>query len=353
MRGWAIAAVVIVTIVIGFLFLGGPTPVIIVAPETVFHWGGLDVTNTMFTSWIVVAILCLVAVFAGPRMQLVPTGFSGFIEAIVSGFYGIVENVVGEERAREFFWVVATIFFYVIASNYFGLLPLNFTFGLPEAGHGETQVEFRQTSIAGIDIAYIPFNPAEIEVESHAEEGAAGEGAAQESASDDHADDESAAEVASDGSFTGLLAPYLRSVNTDANTPLAIALYSFIFVEFWGLRALGLGYLKKFFNFGNLLRGKPSGLIDVFVGLLEIISELSRIISFTFRLFGNIFAGEVLLVMMGFLAPLVVINVFYGLELFVGAVQAFVFAMLTLVFAQTAVAHHGGDHDDEHAAAHE
>ena len=82
------------------------------------------------------------------------------------------------------------------------------------------------------------------------------------------------------------------------------------------------------------------GIIDVFVGLLELVSELSRMVSFTFRLFGNIFAGEVLLIMMGFLVPLLVINIFYGLELFVGFIQAFVFAMLTLVFAQTAVSHH-------------
>jgi len=362
MRGLAIAAVVILVMVLGFLFLGGPTPIIIVAPETVFHWGPLDVTNTMFTSWIVVAILCLVAVIAGPRMQLVPSGFSGFIEAIVSGFYGVVEGVVGEERAKEFFWVIATIFFFIITSNYFGLLPLNFTMGLPEAGHGETQVKFQQSSFAGLDLAYIPFNPEEIEVEGHGEEAAHTEEGATDThaeatpaAGDTHAEetDEHAAETAADGSFTGILAPYLRSVMTDVNAPLAIAIYSFIFVEFWGLRALGVGYLKKFFNFGRLLKGNPMGVIDVFVGLLEFVSELSRMVSFTFRLFGNIFAGEVLLAMMGFLVPLVLINVFYGLELFVGAIQAFVFAMLTLVFAQTAAAHHGDDHEDGHAAAHE
>ena len=82
--------------------------------------------------------------------------------------------------------------------------------------------------------------------------------------------------------------------------------------------------------------------------MLELISELIRIVSFTFRLFGNIFAGEVLLLMMSFLVPLVLINVFYGLELFVGLIQAFVFAMLTLVFAQTAVTSHHGDEHEEH-----
>ncbi len=363
MRGLAIAAVVLAVLVVGFLFLGGPTPAIIVAPEIVFHHPfGLpfDVTNTMFTSWIVVLLLCLVAVVAGPRMSLVPSGFSGFIEALISGFYGIVEGVVGEANARKFFWVVATIFFYIITSNYVGLLPGNFFVGLPEPGHGDPQVQFQQTTVAGIDVAYIPLNPTEASAaelghggeEEHAAEG--GTGAETEHAAEEGtaAADEHAAEVAEDGSFYGILAPYFRSVMTDINAPAAIAIYSFIFVELWGFQALGIGYLGKFFNFGRLLRGNPMGLIDVFVGLLELVSEFSRMVSFTFRLFGNIFAGEVLLAMMGFLVPLLLINVFYGLELFVGAIQAFVFAMLTLVFAQTAVAHHGDGHEEGHGEAH-
>ena len=87
------------------------------------------------------------------------------------------------------------------------------------------------------------------------------------------------------------------------------------------------------------------------MGILEFVSELSRIVSFTFRLFGNIFAGEVLLLMMTFLVPFLLTDVFYLLELFVGLVQAFVFAMLTTVFAATAVTAHG-DHDDEHEEEH-
>ena len=355
MRGLAITAAVIAVLIFGFVFLKGPTPAIIVAPEIVFHhpFGlPIDVTNTMFTSWIVVAFLCLVAITAGSRMSVIPSGFSGLVEAIVSGFYGIVEGVAGEQNARKFFWVVATIFFYVITSNYIGLLPGNFVVGLPEAGHGDPQVQFQQTSVAGVDVAYIPFDPTEATAAElqgadaeHAEEGATAEAGA--------AEEEHAVEVAEDGSFYGILAPYFRSVMTDVTAPAAIAIYSFIFVEMWGLQALGLGYLTKFFNFGRLMKGDIlGGVIDVFVGLLEIISELSRMISFTFRLFGNVFAGEVLLVMMGFLVPLLLINVFYGLELFVGAIQAFVFAMLTLVFAQTAVAHHGDGHEEGHGEAH-
>jgi F-type H+-transporting ATPase subunit a len=108
-------------------------------------------------------------------------------------------------------------------------------------------------------------------------------------------------------------------------------------VHFWGLRSLGvLGHVGKFLNFKD-------GPIGLFVGILEAIGEVARVISFTFRLFGNIFAGEVLLIAMAFLIPLVGLVPFLGLELFVGLIQAFIFSMLTLVFATSATIAHGGD----------
>lgn len=328
---WLVAVVLVALIIGGFLLIKPPTPAIILAPEHIFDIGPLEVTNTMFTSWVVVALVVVTAVLAGRAMSLVPSGLSGAIEAFVGGFYEFVENIVGEANARRFFPVIATIFFYVLVSNYVGLLPINFAVGRTEPGAGEIQAVFEQTSIAGIDIAFIPVQADDIDTEEH-EPLVPGE-------EEEH------------GSFSGLLAPYFRSVMTDINAPLALAIMSFIFVEYWAFSSLGLGYLKKFFAFGNLIRGRPMGIIDVFVGLLELISELIRMVSFTFRLFGNIFAGEVLLLMMSFLVPLVLINVFYGLELFVGLIQAFVFAMLTLVFAQTAVTAH--DDHDEHEAVHE
>ena len=351
-----IAVGVIALMVGSFLFVKGPSPVIIVAPEHIFDIAGIGVTNTMFTSWIVVALLCLVAVIAGRGVSLVPSGFSGFVEAIVAGFYGIVVGFAGEENGRRFFWVIGTIFFYVLASNYFGLLPMNGIVGKVEPGHGHKQVEFKQTAVAGIPMSYIAIAPVQCEgAACPAAPGADAHGApAKPDAAkpDAKAADHSADAKANEGKTFGLLAPYFRSVNTDVNAPLAIAIFSFIFVEFWGLSALGPSYLKKFFAFGALKKG-PMGLIDVFVGLLEFVSELSRMVSFTFRLFGNVFAGEVLLAMMSFLVPFVLVDIFFGLELFVGLVQAFVFAMLTLVFAQTAVAHHGGDdHNEAHAEGH-
>ena len=131
----------------------------------------------------------------------------------------------------------------------------------------------------------------------------------------------------------------LKSAGTDLNMPLALALVSFVFVEYWGLRTHGLGYFRKFFAFGNLLRGRPSGLIDIFVGMLEGISELVRVVSFTFRLFGNMTAGEILVVMITFLVPFVATQFVFGLELLVGLIQAVIFASLTVVFLSVAVRH--------------
>jgi len=145
----------------------------------------------------------------------------------------------------------------------------------------------------------------------------------------------------------GLLVPYLRGASTDINTTLAIAIVAMISVQIWGFRRLGLkGYGGKF-----IINPIKKGPISTFVGILEAFGELTRTISFTFRLFGNMFAGEILLIAMAFLLPLIGIIPFMGLELFVGVIQAFIFSMLTLVFGVMAVASHG-DHDDSHAEDH-
>ena len=121
---------------------------------------------------------------------------------------------------------------------------------------------------------------------------------------------------------------------------------SFVFVEFWGIKSLRLSYFGKFFRFGALLRGRIfEGLIDVFVGVLEMLSEFIRIVSFTFRLFGNMTAGEILVLVSAFLVPFVATVGVYGLELLVGFIQALIFSGLTLVFAAIAITAH---HEEAH-----
>ncbi len=129
--------------------------------------------------------------------------------------------------------------------------------------------------------------------------------------------------------------PLLRAPTADINTTLALGLISIVLAQYYGFKHLKLGYLKKFFNFTN-----P---INTFVGILELISEFAKIISFAFRLFGNIFAGEVLLAVTGFLIPLLVPIPFLGLEVFVGFIQALVFAMLSVVFFNIATLSHSGE----------
>ncbi|KKU45443.1 MAG: ATP synthase subunit a [Microgenomates group bacterium GW2011_GWA2_46_7] len=130
--------------------------------------------------------------------------------------------------------------------------------------------------------------------------------------------------------------PLLRGPTADINTALALSLITMIMVQVYGFKYLGFGYLKKFFNFSN-----P---INAFVGILELVSEFSKIISFTFRLFGNIFAGEVLISVMTFLIPLGLPMPFYGLEIFVGVIQGLVFMMLSTVFMNNATLAHEGEH---------
>lgn len=130
--------------------------------------------------------------------------------------------------------------------------------------------------------------------------------------------------------------PVLRGPTADINTTLALALISMVMVQVYGFRYQGIRYLKKFFNFSN-----P---INAFVGILELVSEFSKIISFTFRLFGNIFAGEVLISVMTFLVPLIAPMPFYGLELFVGVIQGLVFMMLSTVFMNMATLSHDAEH---------
>ena len=130
-----------------------------------------------------------------------------------------------------------------------------------------------------------------------------------------------------------LLVPLLRANTADLNTTLALAIISVFMIQFFSIKYLGIKkYLHKFFNFSD-----P---ISFFVGILDILSEFSKVLSFAFRLFGNIFAGEVLLTIIAFLVPVLASFPFVALEIFVGFVQALVFSMLTAVFISGAIVEH-------------
>ena len=310
-----------------------------VAAEPIFDIGSIEITNTMITSWIIVALMILFVFLGTRRWDLIPSGVQNVVESIGEAFYNVVTGVAGEENGRRFFPVVATIFFMVLAFNWIALLPFFGTVGtVHEEEHGFVFTD------CGPAVCTEFSKPGQLSSPSIEED-------------DPNAHQEYEEEVDS-GNTVGELFPFLRAPASDLNTPLALAIVSAIAVESWAFASLGLGYGKKFFNFGPLFRGLKAfnfslvfeGAIAVFVGLLELISELVRLVSFTFRLFGNVFAGEVVITMFIFLTPIVATIPFYGLEIFVGVIQAFIFGMLTLVFAMMAVEH--GDHE-AHDETHE
>jgi len=304
-----IVAGVLVAIVVGFIFARAPQPEVSIAAEGIFSIGGFQVTNTILTAYIVTVLLVILTFLATRKASLVPTGFYNFVEAITEWLLNFVEELAGVKNGRKFFPVVATIFLFVISANYFGLLPIVNSIGVfHQQEHGA--VFHKQGPVWDL-----PFGGVQQVKEGET------------------------APAETDTTKTGVIRPYLRSTNSDANSPLAIAIWAFIFVEFWGISTLGIGYFGKFLAFRPFNK-HAGGPIAIFVGVLETLSEFIRMISFTFRLFGNIFAGDIVILFMSFLAPFVIPVVFYGLETFVGFIQAVVFALLTLVFAVMAVEAH-------------
>jgi len=267
-------------------FMAVPKPHVTLPSEVLFEVAGFPITNTLIASWLSIIVLMVLFYVCTRKMKLIPGKLQNLAEMAVEALLSFVKSVAGEKHARLLFPVVATIFIYVITNAYLALLPF-----------------FGTIVVTGQE---------------------------------------------------GTAVPLFRSANTDINVPLSIAVMSFIFVEFWGMKSLGaFRYLGEFFNFGQIGRGvkelfkgkiRPAitniafGFINLFVGMLEIFSHLIRIISFTFRLFGNMTAGEMLLLVSAFLIPLIFTIPFYGLELLIGFIQALIFAGLTLVFGTIAVA---------------
>jgi len=249
---------------------------------------GFPVTNSMVVTWIVAIGLIVFAQVATRHMKPIPTGAQNFLEWLVESLYSFLESLLGPALARQTFWYFATVFIFIIAANWVGLIP-----GIGSIGWGHQTAEgFR------------------------------------------------------------LDQPLFRGANADVNMTLAMALAFFALWVVWGLRALGPGgFLKELFA----PKGTTTGalrllMIVVFfaAGLLEVISILFRPVSLSFRLYGNIYAGETMLETMSAIPKIawLVQIPFYFLELLVGLVQALVFMLLTAVFTLLITQHH------DEAAAH-
>jgi F-type H+-transporting ATPase subunit a len=274
-----------------WLVVGKPEPKL--PADVVFHLLGFPITNSIVATWITIAVLGVFCWAVTRKMQLVPGRNQALLEFAIESLLNFCRSVSGDKNGRRFFPLVATIFLFVAFNAWLSLLP----------GFGSILVHF------------------------------------------------------TDGTET----EFIRGANTDINTPLAIAFVSFVVVEFMGFQSLGIAYGKKFFNISGFIesgkhvaKGKIKsalssfvfGFINFFVGIIEFVSELIRIVSLTVRLFGNMTAGEILLLSAVFLMPWLFALPFYGLEMLVGFVQALIFASLTLIFMTTAVASHG-DHKED------
>ncbi|GAB4439425.1 MAG: F0F1 ATP synthase subunit A [Anaerolineae bacterium] len=313
-------------------------------------------TNTMVATLLADAVVLLLAFLVVRNLKEIPGRLQSIFEMLVEALSSLAKSVAGE-KARLVFPLMATIFIFVLTANWLELIPGVDSVGIMHcAKPGQTGyprqgvlLDVREPLGGSGQVATeADYHACEaaLHPDEHADEAAAGETAAGEEAAGEDAGAHSA--VAEAGTPLYVVTPFVRAAATDLNFTLAIALVAMVTVQILGFRSLGMSYLYKFINLpalGNVAK-KPMGIMDLFVGFLELISEVAKVISFTFRLFGNIFAGQILLFVLPFLIAWILPSVAYGLELFVGAIQAFVFAMLFAAFSGVAMAGHG--HDDEH-----
>lgn len=250
------------------------------APEALFHFGGVTITNTMINAWLAMIVFLVIGIVISRRVRLRPTRWQLTFETIIETLWGYFDQVTGDRtKTQRFFPLVGSVFFFILLSNWLGLMP-------------------------------------------------------------------------GTGSITVGHAMLFRPANTDLNLTLAMALVSVIGSHVMAFGAIGVfTHLGKFVQiknvFASVLKGPMAlfqAIIEFAVGLLEIVSEASKVLSLSLRLFGNIFAGEVLISVISALVAALVPTPFMLLEILVGLIQAAVFAMLTLVYLTTASeAPHGAE----------
>src|SRR6266702_3784374 len=266
-------------------------PAVPLKPAELVHIGKFAITNSMLVTWIVAAGIIVFAQLATRKVKPVPSGAQNFWEWLVESLYNFLESIIGRDLVRKTFWFFATIFIFILFVNWFGLIPGVGTIGW---GHHDPA-----TGVFHVD------------------------------------------------------RPLLRGGNADLNMTTAMAAIFFLLWIIWAIQANGIGgFLLHLFG----PKGETTGFLKVImvvifflVGWLEVISILFRPVSLSFRLFGNIYAGESILEAMStmnpWLSPFLPLP-FYFMEILVGIVQALVFMLLTAVFTLLIAQH---DHGPEHA----
>ena len=254
----------------------------------IWNIGGFPITNSMVVTWVVALGLIIFARLATSNLKEVPSGMQNFAEWLVEGLYGFLGNIIGDQMVKKTFWFFGTIFIFIVSCNWFGLVPGVGTVGWKEAGSSE-------------------------------------------------------------------IIPWFRGANADLNMTFAMSMVFFGCWTVWAIQANGVGgVLTHIFG----AKGNTSGALKVLmtvvfliVGVLEVVSILFRPVSLSFRLFGNVYAGESMLEAMSKIVPSLAWLIpipFYFLELLVGVVQALVFMLLTSVFTLLITSHEEGHGSEEH-----
>ena len=315
-RRWVVLVLMIAGFILGGIFVP-VQPEITVAAEKLIEepivenflgLGPFYFVNTLPTLAVTLVLLVVVAFFTNRSLKqsastdLVPRGIGNVMEAILEMLYNLTEGSAGKYAKMIFPWF-ATIMIYVLFANLLKLIPGFESIGVLHPHGGEHAAELHGWQI---------YNP--------------------------------------ELSHEYILAPFFRGISVDLNFTVSLALIAVVMIQVVGFRAQGFGYVSKFFNTRRMFKVPFFGAMDFLVGLLELISEISKILSFAFRLFGNMFAGIVLVaIVAGLLGKISILPAMIMMfELFVGVIQAFVFGMLTMVFMAQATQ----GHSEEHAEAH-
>ena len=314
---WLVLALIILGYIGANYFFSPVRPFVQLPAE---HWmknplftlpgiGPFYLTNTLVALIIVILLVFVLARSfdrAVKKGDMVLKGIPGALEALLEALYNMTESTAGKWAWTIFPWF-ASITIMVLLANWMELIPGVDSIGVIEhaeaGGFGIQQLGSFFTTIV---------NPAVTE-----------------------------------GGYQ--LVPFVRVLSTDLNFTVALAIIAVIAVQVIGIRAQGIKYFTKFWNVKTFFSRPIFGVIDWGVGLLELVSEFSKVLSFAFRLFGNIFAGSVLLFVMGSLLGSIAIfpSIFYMLEFLVGAIQAVVFGLLTMTFMAQATQGHG-EHEEAH-----
>jgi F-type H+-transporting ATPase subunit a len=330
-KRWIILALIAVGIYAAFIgpsILKPVSPVVILAAEpTGLHIGSFQITNSILATLLTDVILIIIALGAYRFVKsgrLVPAGFYNAFEAIFEFLWNSVEGSAGK-WAKRIFPIPATIFLIVFTANMVKLIPGFESIGrLEQSPTGSGYAPVKLLQLGSLDIMTVDKGQPVVAAQTG---------------------EESSGENTTGNCTACDIIPFLRGSATDLNFPFALAIITVILTQVYGAWALGPGYFSKFFQVKQLVSGGIFGMINFGVGILEIILEFAKILSFGFRLFGNIFAGALLLSIIGALVAVGIPPILYGFEVFFGTIQAYVFFLLATVFISSAtVAHLGEQH---------